>query len=101
MGQVSYKTLNEALAAAASGPFFPDWEFDTLFGMSRAELSALVGTISHSPPTSQQLIAVGNAVNNLLSYPHGQEAQWSLWLTCTSGELESAYANWRASGHEA
>jgi hypothetical protein len=101
MGTDLRNPLDQALAAASAGPFFPDWEFETLFGMSRAEVSALVGTISHAPSTQQQRLGVGNAVNNLLGYPHGQEAQWSRWFTCTPGELELAYTTWRASSHEA
>ncbi len=93
--------LEQALAAAASGPFFPDWEFESLFGMSRTEVLALVGTISRAPLNHKQRTGVGNAVNNLLGYPHGQDAQWSSWFTCTPGELELAYRAWQASSHEA
>jgi hypothetical protein len=30
--------VGEALRAAADGPFFPDWEFSTLFGLKREEV---------------------------------------------------------------
>ena len=30
-----HKIIAEALSAAAEGPFFPDWEFHTLFGLER------------------------------------------------------------------
>jgi hypothetical protein len=97
MQQDAVGFLDQALAAAARGPFFPDPEFGTLFGMSRAEVAALVGTLSQVPPTRTQITGVGNAVNNLLGYPHGHDAQWSRWLTCTPDELESAFKAWKAS----
>ncbi|WP_162584044.1 hypothetical protein [Variovorax sp. PBS-H4] len=34
--------ISECLWAAADGPFFPDWEFSTLFGLSREEVRDLI-----------------------------------------------------------
>ncbi len=101
MGNVLSNPLDQALAAAANGPFFPDWEFHALFGLSRSEVSALIGTAGDAPKSEQHRTVVGNAVNNLLGYPHEQESQWLHWLTCTPRELESAYNVWQASSHEA
>jgi hypothetical protein len=99
MTQELYKPLNEALAAAARGPFFPDWEFETLFGLTRAEVSALAGSIA-SPFTSSQTqrLALADAVANLLGYPHGREADWAAWLSVSQRELEAVYSDWRAAG---
>ena len=33
--------VGQALRAAADGPFFPDWEFHTLFGLERSEVRAI------------------------------------------------------------
>lgn len=33
------------LRAAVDGPFFPEWEFETLFGLPRAEVAALVAAL--------------------------------------------------------
>ena len=35
------RILNEVLRAAAYGPFFPDWEFHTLFGLDRSVVKAI------------------------------------------------------------
>lgn len=94
--------LNEALAAAARGPFFPDWEFETLFGLTREEVDAAAGQISTwSAASHEQRIAVGNAVNNLLGYPHGRDADWAAWLSVTPEQLAAVFVAWQASGHEA
>jgi hypothetical protein len=33
LSDVDKVILGQALSAAADGPFFPDWEFHTLFGL--------------------------------------------------------------------
>lgn len=33
--------VGQCVKAAASGPFFPDWEFSTLFGVTRPEAQAV------------------------------------------------------------
>ena len=35
------KTIGECLRAAAYGPFFPDGEFDTIFGLSRSQIASV------------------------------------------------------------
>lgn len=37
------QSIGECLRAAAYGPFFPDGEFDTLFGLSREQVAPMVG----------------------------------------------------------
>ena len=36
--QAESKIVGEVLRAAANGPFFPDWEFHTLFGLERDQV---------------------------------------------------------------
>lgn len=94
---ISDKTIyREAVVAAARGPFFPDWEFQTLFGLERAEVDAIANTFSDTTPlTGDVALAVNNAMANLLGYPHRQEAAWSQWLSVTPGELQAAMHRWR------
>lgn len=102
MVQDLYKPLNEALIAAAKGPFFPDWEFETLFGRSRTEIEAVAGSIeAPSTSTHEQRLALANAVNNLLGYLHGRDADWPAWLSVSPDALLQAYSAWRAASHEA
>ena len=93
-----FRALKESLLAAALGPFFPDWEFFTLFGLERARVEAIARTFSSATPVSADVeLALGNAVANLLGYPHGQDAAWAQWLSVTPSELQVAYSKWRAS----
>ncbi|MGN6729684.1 MAG: hypothetical protein ACTHJG_07620 [Rhodanobacteraceae bacterium] len=91
------QAFKEALVAAARGPFFPDWEFQTLFGLERSEVARISEAFSSDTPLTGNIsLAVANAVVNLLGYAHGQELAWSQWLSVTPSELEAAYQRWRA-----
>lgn len=62
--------LKRAVTAAADGPYFPDWEFHTLFGLDRASVRAIArGSIDLSRPDVR--LAVQNSLASLLGYPHG------------------------------
>jgi hypothetical protein len=74
--------VGEILRAAVEGPFFPEWEFHTLFGLEREEIRRIANdwpTPTEAPENI--LVAVNNSFNNLLGYPHGQEASWSDWIS--------------------
>jgi hypothetical protein len=38
------KIIGQCLRAASDGPFFPDWEFHTLFGLEREEVAAVAAS---------------------------------------------------------
>ncbi len=87
--------------AAARGPFFPDWEFGSLFGLERSEVVAIADALSPSTRISGRAeVTLHNAVNNLLGYPHQQAAAWGQWLSVTPSELQAVYSRWQALGNE-
>ena len=99
---VEHQAFKEALAAAARGPFFPDWEFETLIGFERPSVDAAATSFSPTVPLSGDLaLMLNNCLVNLLGYPHGQDAAWAEWLSVTPQELEVIFSQWRASGTEA
>jgi hypothetical protein len=69
--------VGQCLRAAAEGPFFPDWEFQTLMGVSREELTRLAlrwpSVATEREITTDIVVSV---LNNLLGYPHGKESAW-------------------------
>jgi len=96
------QAFKEALIAAARGPFFPDWEFHTLFGLERSELASIAESFSSATPIIGDVaLALNNAMANLIGYPHGQEAVWPQWLSVPPAELQTIFSRWRASGNEA
>jgi hypothetical protein len=87
------KVVRELLLAAANGPFFPDWEFHLLFGFDRSK----VVEVAKAPQDDLQTQRIiGGAFNNMLGYPHKQEAQWSNWLSVSWDELHELERLWRA-----
>ena len=97
-----FQAFRVSLIAAARGPFFPDWEFSTLFGLERSEVGAIADSFSAATPLIGNVaLALNNAMNNLLGYPHGQDEAWAQWLSVTPVELQAIYSHWRASGTEA
>ena len=94
--------FKESLVAAAHGPFFPDWEFHSLFGLGRIEVESIADSFSPTTPlTGDVALALNGAMGNLLGYPHDQEVAWSQWLSVTPTELQVIFSRWRASGIEA
>lgn len=76
------KIVLECLGAALNSGFFPDWEFETLFGV---EKSIVESTREAWPKVDLLNEEVGAAVigslNNLLGYPHGMKNEWSQYIS--------------------
>ncbi len=99
---VEHQVFREALAAAARGPFFPDWEFQTLIGFDRPAVEVAATSFSSTTPLAGDLaLMLNNCIANLLGYPHGQDSAWSQWMSVTPQELEAIFSRWRAAGIEA
>jgi hypothetical protein len=93
--------LGQALRAAADGPFFPDWEFHTLFGLERSEVRAIADGWPQLAASSEDVaIAVNNSLNNLLGYPHQQDAVWSRWVSVDRHQLSELFNRLRGPGDE-
>lgn len=55
------QAFRESLLAAARGPFFPDWEFHTLFGLERSEVESIAESFSPDTPlTGDVALALNN-----------------------------------------
>lgn len=91
----------ECLRAASDGPFFPEWEFATLFGLKRdvvRRISAAAPDIDDS--REDVAVAINNAMNNLLGYPHNQEAVWSQYISASPAETNRIFSKWRGTSDE-
>jgi hypothetical protein len=88
------RIIRECLVAAVEGPFFPEWEFSTLFGLERAD----VAKVMHSwPDVSGEdktvKVAVSNAIGNLVGYPHGEDL--AQYVSATPEHLLETLKRWR------
>jgi hypothetical protein len=91
-----FSVLKECLRASADGPFFPDWEFNTLFGLERDQIRSIAEAFNESCPLSADVdLAIHNSLGNLLGYPHGQESAWSQWLSVSQADLQSVFSRWQ------
>jgi len=81
--------VRRAMFAAADGPFFPDWEFETLMGVSREEVRRVAREWPRQDGDPTQNDIAANALNNLLGYPHGKEREMESAVGSTAAELNA------------
>jgi hypothetical protein len=90
------QTIFECLRAASDGPFFPDWEFPTLFGLEREEVRRVASAAPNIDDSSEEVArAINNAMVNLTGYPHHQEAVWSQFISVPEEEVDRVFDKWR------
>ena len=88
----------DCLRAAVDGPFFPEWEFHTLFGLTRQEVKQITNTWPEIDDSNEEAaLAINNAMSNLLHYPHRQEEAWRTFISVTPREVERVFQKWRHS----
>ena len=93
--------IGQVLRAAAVGPFFPDWEFHTLFGLTREEVRSVADAWPNVDLGSTDVArAVNNALNNLLGYPHGKDAVWPQWMSVDRLQLDKLLSRLRNAAGE-
>ena len=91
------RVVYECLRAAASGPFFPDWEFHTLIGVKRADVQAIVDAWPNIKDTEENVsLAINNSMNNLLGYPHGHKKDWPRYISVSPSEVRRIFDKWRS-----
>jgi hypothetical protein len=80
--------VKQCLRAAVEGQFFPDWEFETLFGIDR---SIVKQAFEQWPFGLMSVEDVGSAaigsLNNLLGYPHRNENEWNDFISVPPEEV--------------
>lgn len=86
------KIIRECLNAAANGPFFPDVEFHTLFGLTKGEVRKIFlewEKLDRKNELVQR--AINNSINNLIGYPIDNPEKWSDYISISRDELEDFY----------
>lgn len=89
--------VGRCLRVAADRPdLFPEWEFSTIFGLSRPELGRIADRWPDIDETQTKIsCAINNAMNNLLGYPHIWQKNWAEHLDFTPRELVETFHAWR------
>jgi hypothetical protein len=82
--------------AAVEGPFFPDCEFHTLFGLERAEVAAVADRWPETNDADENVrLAINNSLANLLGYPHGESEAFRHRVGESGEEVERIFRKWR------
>lgn len=89
------EVVRQCLAAAVAGPFFPDWEFYALFGLEREDVAKVLERWPDPANPKDQDLAVNNALNHLLGYPHRKEQVWSEFIPVPRSEVAAVLTRWR------
>lgn len=89
-------TIRAALGAAVGGPYFPDWEFATLMGVTRSEAADVLATWPTTDDPETQDLAVNNILLHLLAYPHGEDEALSRDVPVSREELRAILERWRS-----
>ena len=90
------KVVLQCLRASVEGSFFPEWEFSTLFGLTRAEVQEVIQRWPVDDTSDEMAaLAINNAINNLLGYPHRKEEEWSKYISVSREEVHSIFRKWR------
>jgi hypothetical protein len=102
LGTIKHLTAGEAdlvrgcIRAAVLGPFFPEWEFQTLMGVTRAQARVI---LEEWPPATEAASAVqltiNNVLGNLIGYPHGQAAARDEMVGADIAEVRRVFTKWR------
>lgn len=83
------KVTRECLDAVVRGPFFPDWEFVTLFGFTKEEIKAILDKWPDVDMNNDLIkIAINNSFNNLTGYPINNEEKWSEFISVSRSKLK-------------
>lgn len=98
MSPQDIELVKGCLRAAVEGPFFPDWEFSILFGLSRDEVKDIYISWPHiEAPVQDVRIAVLSAINNLSGYPHNEPDELKSYTGLDSEQLSASFERIRSS----
>jgi hypothetical protein len=91
LDQPTLKVAKDCLRAAIEGPFFQDWEFQTLVGVDRAMVKVVYDAWPEQTVGQDDFAsAVIGTMNNLLGYPHGRSDAWTEYISASPAQVREA-----------
>jgi hypothetical protein len=92
----------KCLAAVVGGPYIDnDDEFDTVMGVSREDAAETLAAWPAAAAHGMSFVAVNNALNNLLGYPHGLWHKLVHEIGASKSDVVYALMAWRGDDHRA
>jgi hypothetical protein len=89
--------VRECLRAAVEGPFFPDWEFSIIFGLTLEVVKQVLLSWPALNEADQAVVrAINNSFNNLLGYPTPKKQElWPKFISVNGIELARIFDKWK------
>jgi hypothetical protein len=89
--------VRECLQAAVEGPFFPEWEFQTIFGITRDDVRRVLRSWPELNEADKDVtLAINNSLNNLLGYPaRNKREMWPRFISVSPMELAGIFDRWK------
>jgi len=91
------EVIRECLRATAEGPFYPDWEFGTIFGLERADVKRILMAWPEVNEADDYVVkAINNSLNNILGYPaRNKEEMWPKFISVTPAAVARILDKWK------
>lgn len=91
------EVVRECLRAAVEGPFFPEWEFETIFGLKRDDVARVLQSWPELNEAEESVVlAINNSFNNLLGYPtRNKQETWPKFISVSGIELARIFDKWK------
>jgi|SRR5208282_336828 len=91
------EVVRECLRAAVEGPFFPEWEFEIIFGLKRDDVRQVLLSWPGLNEADETVVrAINNSFNNLLGYPAKNKQEiWPRLISVSGIELARIFDKWK------
>ena len=91
--EIVYRCLR---VAADEPTVYPDWEFQTIFGLLRPDFAAIADRWPNLDDDDQDVrLAINNSLNNLLGYPHKWQKEWDAHFAFSWTDVRDVFVKWR------
>jgi len=89
--------IRECLRATVEGPFYPDWEFGTIFGLQREDVKRILSAWPEINEADHYVVrAINNSLNNILGYPARNKREiWPQFISATPAAVVRVFDKWR------
>jgi hypothetical protein len=91
------EVVRECLRTAVDSSFFPEWEFQTIFGIERDEVKRVLTSwpnLDEKDPIVT--LAINNSFNNVLGYPARNKREiWPKFISVSPMELARIFDKWK------
>ena len=98
LNETEQNVVRECLRAAVHGKFFPEWEFQTLFGLVRAQVRYVLESWPKINDSDESVaFSINNSLVNLLGYPYSDtdEKEWKEFISVPATEVARILTKWK------